>query len=82
MGEEEEEGSVEEFCTPIVTPLPRANSLFASAEIRKKKNSAEAALEIVPCGREVSLARQKQNLVHPLLRSDGRGERIGATCVY
>lgn len=45
--EEEEEGSVEEFCTPIVTPPPRANSLFASAEIRKKKNSAEAALEII-----------------------------------
>lgn len=60
MGEEEEEEeSVEEFCTPIVTPPPRANSLFASAEIRKKKNSAEAALEIIPCGREVSLARQK-----------------------
>lgn len=40
MGEEEEEEeSVEEFCTPIVTPPPRANSLFASGEIRKKKKT-------------------------------------------
>lgn len=34
----------------------------------EKKNSAEAALKIIPCGQEVSLARQKQNLVHLLLR--------------
>lgn len=68
MGAElgEEEGSVEEFCTPIVTPPPRANSHFASAEIRKK-NSAEQPLKIIPCGQEVRLARQKQNLVHLLL---------------